>query len=99
MTDTVLVEISGGVATVTMNRPEARNALNTELRLGLPATLAELDGRDDVVVARDELSIPPTVTAAQAKGFSLWALRTVLSGRGDEILDLADTNVFRRIFS
>ena len=53
----------------------------------------------DVVVARDELSIPPTVTAAQAKGFSLWAMRTVLSGRGDEILDLADTNVFRRIFS
>lgn len=53
----------------------------------------------DVVVARDELSIPPTITAAQAKGFSLWALRTVLSGRGDELLDLADTNVWRRIFN
>lgn len=53
----------------------------------------------DVVVARDELSIPPTITAAQAKGFSLWALRTVLSGRGDELLDLADTNVWRRIFT
>jgi pyruvate dehydrogenase (quinone) len=53
----------------------------------------------DVVVAREELSIPPTITAAQAKGFTLWALRTVLSGRGDELLDLADTNVWRRIFS
>ena len=53
----------------------------------------------DVVVARDELSVPPTITAAQAKGFSLWALRTVLSGRGDELLDLADTNVWRRIFN
>jgi pyruvate dehydrogenase (quinone) len=53
----------------------------------------------DVVVAREELSIPPTITAAQAKGFTLWALRTVLSGRGDELLDLADTNVWRRIFN
>ncbi|PYE20673.1 pyruvate dehydrogenase (quinone) [Williamsia limnetica] len=52
----------------------------------------------DVVTARQELSIPPTVTAAQAKGFTLYALRTILSGRGDEILDLADTNVFRRLF-
>lgn len=52
----------------------------------------------DVVTAREELSMPPAVTAAQAKGFTLWALRTVLSGRGDEVLDLADTNVWRRIF-
>ncbi len=52
----------------------------------------------DVVVARDELSIPPAITAAQAKGFTLWALRTVMSGRGDELLDLADVNIVRRIF-
>jgi len=52
----------------------------------------------DVVVAREELSIPPAITAAQAKGFTLWALRTVMSGRGDELLDLADVNLVRRIF-
>ncbi len=52
----------------------------------------------DVVTARQELSIPPTITAAQAKGFTLYALRTILSGRGEELLDLADTNVFRRLF-
>lgn len=52
----------------------------------------------DVVVARQELSIPPSITAAQAKGFALYALRTVFSGRGDELLDLADTNVWRRLF-
>ncbi|RPA19985.1 ubiquinone-dependent pyruvate dehydrogenase [Gordonia sp. OPL2] len=52
----------------------------------------------DVVTARQELSIPPTVTAAQAKGFTLYALRTVMSGRGDELVDLAETNVFRRLF-
>lgn len=71
---------------------DLRAALTTALATPGPALI-------DVVVARDELSIPPTVTAAQAKGFSLWAMRTVLSGRGDEILDLADTNVFRRVFS
>ncbi|WP_084126502.1 ubiquinone-dependent pyruvate dehydrogenase [Demequina sp. NBRC 110054] len=51
----------------------------------------------DVVTAREELTMPPTVTAEQAKGFALWALKTVMSGRGDEILDLADTNVWRRV--
>lgn len=51
----------------------------------------------DVVVARQELAIPPSITAAQAKGFALYALRTVLSGRGDELIDLADTNVWRRL--
>ncbi|GAB3410057.1 ubiquinone-dependent pyruvate dehydrogenase [Schumannella luteola] len=52
----------------------------------------------NVVTARQELSIPPTITAAQAKGFALYALRTVMSGRGDELVDLADTNVLRRLF-
>jgi pyruvate dehydrogenase (quinone) len=42
---------------------------------------------------RQELSMPPNVTLEQAKGFTLWAIRTVLSGRGDELLDLAATNV------
>jgi pyruvate dehydrogenase (quinone) len=53
----------------------------------------------DVVTAREELIIPPTITVEQAKGFSLFALRTVLSGRGEELIDLADTNVYRRLFS
>jgi len=51
----------------------------------------------DVITARQELSIPPAISAAQAKGFTLWALRTVLSGRGDELLDLAETNLFSRL--
>ncbi|WP_318241462.1 ubiquinone-dependent pyruvate dehydrogenase [Cellulomonas avistercoris] len=46
----------------------------------------------DVVTERDELSIPPKVTAEQVKGFTLYAIRTVLSGRGDELLDLANAN-------
>ncbi|MBN8883850.1 pyruvate dehydrogenase (quinone) [Salana multivorans] len=52
----------------------------------------------DVVTARQELSIPPAISAAQAKGFTLYAMRTILSGRGEELVDLADTNLFRRLF-
>jgi len=70
---------------------ELRGALERAFAVDGPALV-------DVVVAREELSIPPTVTAAQAKGFTLWALRTVMSGRGDELLDLADTNLMRRLF-
>jgi len=71
----------------------------SELRDALARALA-IDGPVlvDVVTAREELSMPPSITAAQAKGFTLWALRTVMSGRGDELIDLADTNVWRRIF-
>ncbi|MUL45229.1 ubiquinone-dependent pyruvate dehydrogenase [Mycobacterium sp. CBMA293] len=51
----------------------------------------------DVITARQELTIPPTITAEQAKGFSLFAIRTILAGRSDELLDLITTNVARRI--
>jgi pyruvate dehydrogenase (quinone) len=53
----------------------------------------------DVVTARQELSIPPAITLEQAKGFSLYAIRTTLAGRGDELLDLVSTNVARRILN
>jgi len=49
----------------------------------------------DVVVNRQELAMPPTITAEQAKGFTLYMLKAVLSGRGDEVLDLAKTNLWR----
>lgn len=51
----------------------------------------------DVVTARQELSIPPAITVEQAKGFSLYAIRTIMAGRADELLDLVTTNVARRI--
>jgi pyruvate dehydrogenase (quinone) len=49
----------------------------------------------EIPVSRQELSMPPTITVEQMKGFSLFALRAVLSGRGDEIVDLAKVNLFR----
>jgi pyruvate dehydrogenase (quinone) len=49
----------------------------------------------EVSVSRQELSMPPTITLEQAKGFSLFMLKAVLSGRGDEIIDLARVNLVR----
>jgi pyruvate dehydrogenase (quinone) len=49
----------------------------------------------EILVSRQELSMPPTITFEQMKGFSLFALKAVLSGRGNEIVDLAKVNLFR----
>ena len=49
----------------------------------------------EIPVSRQELSMPPSITVEQMKGFSLFALKAVLSGYGDEIVDLARVNLFR----
>jgi pyruvate dehydrogenase (quinone) len=49
----------------------------------------------EVMVSRQELSMPPTITYEQAKGFSLFMLKAVLNGRGDELIDLARVSLPR----
>jgi pyruvate dehydrogenase (quinone) len=49
----------------------------------------------EVLVSRQELAMPPTINYEQAKGFGLFMLKAVLSGRGDEIIDLARVNLLR----
>jgi enoyl-CoA hydratase len=49
-TDVVLTEVADRVAVVTMNRPEARNALNAALRRALPEALAAVDADEGVDV-------------------------------------------------
>ncbi len=49
----------------------------------------------DVIVNRQELALPPSISAEQALGFSLYMMRAVLSGKGNEVVDLAKTNLFR----
>ena len=47
----------------------------------------------DVRTARYELSLPPKLTYGQIKGFTLYATRTILSGQGTELIELAKTNL------
>jgi pyruvate dehydrogenase (quinone) len=49
----------------------------------------------DVVVNRQELSMPPTIEFKQATGFGLYIMKAVMNGRADEVIDLAKTNLFR----
>jgi pyruvate dehydrogenase (quinone) len=47
----------------------------------------------DVRTARHELALPPKLTYGEIKGFTLYATRTVLSGEGHELIELAKTNL------
>ena len=49
----------------------------------------------DAVVNRQELAMPPAVTLEMAKGFSLFMVKAVMSGRSDSLIDLARTNLWR----
>ena len=52
MADVVVVDIADGIATVTMNRPESRNALSSELLRALPLALRDCnaDGNVSVII-------------------------------------------------
>ena len=50
MPDAVLTDVSDGVAVITINRPEARNAVNGDVARGIAAAVDELDASKDVQV-------------------------------------------------
>jgi enoyl-CoA hydratase len=50
MSEVILTDVDDGIAVVTMHRPDARNALNTELRRAVPRALRELEADPDVRV-------------------------------------------------
>ena len=50
MADAVLTECSDGIAVITINRPEARNAVNGQVARGIAAAVEEFDGSADVRV-------------------------------------------------
>jgi pyruvate dehydrogenase (quinone) len=67
-----------------------------DVKDGIAAALAH-DGPVliDAVVNRAELAMPPSITLEMAKGFTLFMMKAVMSGRGDEVVDLAKTNLWR----
>ena len=84
-----------------MARAMGIHAIRVEDPGDLPKAIEDVLAHDgpavlDVVTATQELSMPPTIGAEQVKGFSLWVIRAVMSGRGDEVLDLAKTNLLPR---
>jgi pyruvate dehydrogenase (quinone) len=66
----------------------------------VPTRLAELLAHDgpallDIPTSRQEVVMPPSITWDEFSGFSLYMIRAVLSGRGDEVIDLGKTALFR----
>jgi pyruvate dehydrogenase (quinone) len=68
----------------------------SEVEAGIAAALKH-DGPVliDAVVNRMELAIPPAINLEMAKGFSLYMLRAILNGKTDEVINLAQTNLWR----
>ncbi len=68
----------------------------TEVDAGIAAALAHSGPvLVDAVVNRTELAMPPSITLEMAKGFTLYMVKAVISGRADEVIDLARTNLWR----
>lgn len=82
-----------GIHGVRVEQPnDLESALRTAFATPGPALI-------EVMVNRLELSMPPHISINQMKGFSLYIARSVISGRGDEIVELAKTNVIQRLLS
>ena len=80
---------AAGLLGLTAETPDqVRPMITKALRHDGPALI-------EVLVHRQELSMPPTISLEQVTGFSLFMLKAVLSGHGDEIIDLAKINLFR----
>jgi len=78
-----------GLLGIRVEKPEElRGALTQALAHEGPALV-------DVVVNRQELSLPPAIEFKQATGFGLYIMKAVMNGRADEVIDLAKTNLFR----
>jgi len=67
-----------------------------DVEAGIKAALAH-DGPVlvDAVVNRTELAMPPAITLEMAKGFTLYMVKAMMNGRGDELVDLAENNLWR----
>jgi pyruvate dehydrogenase (quinone) len=49
----------------------------------------------DIAVNRQELVMPPSLKLDQIVDFNLYMIKAILNGRGDEVIDLVRTNLFR----
>ena len=59
-----------------------------DVEAGIAAALAHDGPLVDAVVNRTELALPPAVTTEMAKGFTLYMVKAVMSGRGDELIEV-----------
>jgi enoyl-CoA hydratase len=81
MSDAVQTEVDGGIAVITINRPEARNAVNGEVAQGIAAAVDEFDSASEVRVIILTGAGGTFSAGMDLKGF-LTGDSPVLGGRG-----------------
>ncbi|MAU83321.1 MAG: enoyl-CoA hydratase [Gordonia sp.] len=77
----VTTEFADGVAVITINRPEAKNAVNLDVAEGIAAAVEELDARDDLTVGILTGAGGTFCAGMDLKGFTRGE-RPFVSGRG-----------------
>lgn len=82
VTEAVLLEVIDGIALITLNRPEVRNAIDRPTAEAIGAALDEVDAREDVRVA--VLTGAGSVFSAgmDLKAFNATRERPIAAGRG-----------------
>ncbi|BDB24336.1 crotonase/enoyl-CoA hydratase family protein [Cupriavidus sp. P-10] len=81
MSDTLQLETRGNTLLITMNRPQARNAMDFETATALAAAIDQLESRDDLAVAILTGAGGTFCSGMDLKGF-LEGKRPSLPGRG-----------------
>jgi pyruvate dehydrogenase (quinone) len=83
-----IAEASGMLGIRVENPSQLKDALRKALAHDGPALV-------DVLTAKQELSMPPSISKDQAFGFASYLSKALISGRGEEVIDLAHTNLWR----
>jgi enoyl-CoA hydratase len=88
--ETIRVDVQDGVATLTLNRPEVRNAINLRMVEEMHEALADLAGREDVRAL--------VVTGAGEKAFAAGAdIAELLERTHEDALRSINTALFKRV--
>lgn len=82
MTDLVQTQVENGVMTITVNRPQARNAINYEAAHALADAFDALDARDDVIIGILTGAGNTFSAGMDLKAFARDGQRPLVDGRG-----------------
>ncbi|MGW1403469.1 crotonase/enoyl-CoA hydratase family protein [Streptomyces sp. NPDC002405] len=82
MSRTVTVEVENGVAVITIDRPDVRNAIDLPTAQQIAAALDEVDQREDVLAAVLTGAGPVFSAGMDLKAFSATGERPLVEGRG-----------------
>ncbi|MBV7481478.1 crotonase/enoyl-CoA hydratase family protein [Bordetella sp. BOR01] len=82
MSELINVEVVDGIQIITINRPEAKNAINMEAAQAMAAALDQLDSRDDVRIGILTGAGNTFSSGMDLKAFAQSRQRPVLPGRG-----------------